>query len=164
MSDKTTPLDFDTWWAYYETLKGTPWEDDDIDLLRFYKNEPASGPSIAAAEALKYVYDRAKEWEGPVDPEDGVAATMNAVHEFAAINGWAPLWLKEMADHFAAFHKEMDDPMQDWLDEHHGYISLDWLTDHAREEVSKGVQKESEIWVTEGPAGVWVFNKPGRKS
>lgn len=162
MTDKTTPLDFDTWWAYYETLKGSPWEDEDVDLLRFYRNDPAPAPSVAAAEALKYAYDRAKGWAGPVDPEEAVAVVLNATYNFHACNGWRPVDVKEMADHFAVFFKEMADPLQDRLDEEHGRMPLDWLTDRAREELEKQIRRPSEIWITDVPSGVWVFNKPGR--
>jgi len=160
MTDSQTMFSYDTWWGLYDQLKGTQWEDEDVDLLRFYKNDPA--PTAPAAEALKYVYDRAKEWQGTVDPEDGVAAAMNAVHEHAAMNGWAPLWLKEMADHFAVFYEKMEDPLRDYLDDHHGNLPPEWLTEQARKNLEKGLRKQSEIWVTEGPPGVWVFNKPGR--
>lgn len=166
MPDKTTTattIDYDTWWAYYETLKGTPWEDDDIDLLRFYKNEPASALSIAAAEALKYVHDKAKGWQGPIDPENAVAATLSAAREFHG-NEWTPLQVREMADHFAVYHQNFDDPMQDRLDDMYSEMPLEWLGDHGRKELEGEVCKDSEIWIDEeNIPGVWVFNKPGRK-
>src|SRR5688572_30861042 len=127
MRDKTTLLDFNTWWARYEELKGSLWETEDL-ASAVEGIAPVTGP--LAAEAMKYTYDRAKEWEGPVDPEDGVAATMNAVYEHAAVNGWAPLWLKEMADHFAVFYREIEDPLQDRLDEQYGRMDLSWLDDY----------------------------------
>lgn len=161
MSDNTTPLDFDTWWSLYEDLKGSPWEAEDL-ASAVEGIAPVTGQP--AAEALKYVYDLAKEWEGPIDPEDGVAAAMNAVYDFAAMNGWAPLWLKEMADHFAVMYESMDDPMQDRLDENYSRMPLEWLGDHGRKELEDEVcGKDSEIWIDGEFPGVWVFNKPGRK-
>lgn len=159
MTDKTTLFDFDTWWRLFEQLKGTSWEGEDVDLLRFYKNDPA--PSAPAAEALKYAYDRAREWQGPVDPEEGAAVVLNATYNFCGSNAWTPLQVMEMADHFAVFFKEMADPLQDRLDEEHGRMPLDWLTDRAREELEKQIRRPSEIWITDVPSGVWVFNKPG---
>lgn len=164
MSDSTdgntTMLDWESWWKIYDGLKGSPWEDDDIADANVWL-DAGSPDARPAAEAMRYVYDRARAWEG-ADPEDGVAAALGATYEHAAMNGWAPLWLKEMADHFAVFYKDMDDPLQDRLDDEYSRMPLEWLGDHGREELEKEVRKPSEIWVTEGPAGVWIFNKPGR--
>lgn len=161
MTDKTTPFDFDTWWALYDGLKGSPWEADDIaDCDVWLSTGSPSG--VPAAEAMRYVYEAARKWEGPVDPEDAVAAVLNATYEFTACNGWRPVDVKEMADHFAVFYREFEDPLQDRLDEEYSRMPLEWLGDHGRRELEKEICKDSEIWIEEGPPGVWVFNKPGR--
>lgn len=161
MTDKTTPLDFDSWWALFGGLKNSPWEDDDIADSNVWLPAGSSN-SIPAAEALKYAYEAAQKWEGPVDPEDAVAAVLVATYEFHACNGWRPVDVKEMADHFAVYYREIEDPLQDRLDEEYSRMPLEWLGDHGREELEKEIRRPSEIWVTEGPPGVWVFNKPGR--
>lgn len=161
MTDNTTAFAFDTWWALYDGLKGTSWEDEDFDLLRFYKNDAA--PTAPAAEAMQYAYTAARTWEGPVDPEDAVAAVLVATYEFHASNEWTPLRVKEMADHFAVFYRDMDEPLQDRLDDFYSRMDLSWLGDHGRKELEREVRRPSEIWLDgDGPTGVWVFNKPGR--
>lgn len=160
MTDKTTPLDFDTWMALYEGLKGTLWEGDDLNEV-VYRANPDDHTKLPAAEALKYTYNRAKEWEGPVDPEDAVAAVLGATYDFHSSNEWSPLQVGEMADHFAVYYREIEDPLQDRLDEEYSRMPLEWLGDHGRKELENEVCKDSEIWIDEG-TGVWVFNKPGR--
>lgn len=160
MTDMDTPFDFDTWWALFAGLKGSPWEADDIADCNVWL--PGGSPDARpAAEAMSYVYEVALKWEGPIDPEDAVAATLGATYEFAACNGWRPVDLKEMADHFAVFYREIEDPLQNQLDEEYSRMPLEWLGDHGRSELEKEVRKPSEIWVDrQDGSGVWVFTKP----
>lgn len=159
MTDMHTPYDFDTWWALYEGLKSSPWQADDIADCNVWL---PSGSSDArpAAEAMSYVYEAAQKWEGPADHEDAVAATLVAAYEFRASNVWTPTDVREMADHFVVFYREIEDPLQDRLDEEYNRMPLEWLNDHGRSELEKEIRKNSEIWIEEGPPGVWVFNEP----
>lgn len=162
MTDNAIPYDFETWWALFEGLQASPWEEDDIADANIWL--PSGSPNaVHAARAMQYVYQQAKEWEGPVDPEGAVAAVLVATYKFHASNTWTPLQVQEMADHFAIYHREMEDPLQDRLDEEYSRMPLEWLSDHGRHELQLEICKDSEIWIDQGgPTGVWVFYKPGR--
>lgn len=159
MTDMNTPYDSDTWWAIFDGLNGSPWEADDIADCNVWL--PGGSPDARpAAEAMQHVYEAAQKWAGPIDPEGAVAAVLNAAYEFHACNGWRPVDVKEMAGHFAVFYHEIEDPLQDRLDEVYGRMPLRWLGDYGRSELEKEIRRDSEIWVEDGPPGVWVFTKP----
>jgi hypothetical protein len=163
-TDNTTPYDMHAVWVpLFERLKGSPWEDEDVSEA-VYTADPDDHTKLPAAQALKYAYDKAKDWEGPIDCEDAVNAVLAAASEFHGGYMLTPLQVGEMADHFAIFYKDMADPLQDRLDEEYSRMDLSWLSNYGWGELEKKIKRPSEIWIAgDGLPGVWVFNKPGRK-
>ena len=160
MSSDTTPYHFDLIWVHlYGELKGTPWEDSDLDVHRFWHNEPSE--HAPAVDALKYVHTLLGD-RSMVDAEDAVLATLRAAREHHATMLLTPDDVMEMARQLSVFYDSFEQPMDDYLDEYCGEVRWHWLNDHGRKEIEKAVIKDSEIWINDPDlGGVWVFNKPG---
>jgi hypothetical protein len=147
------------WSQYYSELQGTPWDDYDLDPYRFWHNDPSD--VAPAVNAMKHVYDLAKDWKG-ADPEDAVLAVLKAAHRYHNSIFLTPNQVKEMAGNFAVVYASMHAPLQDYLDDHYNGISWDWLNTAGQTQIDQAVVRDSEIWVnSEHLPGVWVFNKPG---
>lgn len=147
-----------TWSRFYNELKGTPWDDQELDLYRCWHNDPSDiAPAI---NTLKHVFDQSKDWKG-ADQEAAVLAVLVAAHKHYGSIFLTSSQVKEMARNFSVFYADKFEPMQGYLDENHGGLRWDGLTGATQSEVTKAVIGESEIWVEETEGGVWVFNKPG---
>lgn len=146
----------DVWMTLYSALHGTLWEDEDIEYAVYKKNHDA----IAAALALRSVYSL--EWNG-VEAEDGVFATLKAAQEFHGGTQLTASHIRTMAASFICHYRDRLEPFDDYLEEHCGEVRWDWLNSTGRQEISRAVRRDSEIWVTNVNASddVWVFTKPG---
>jgi hypothetical protein len=147
------------WSRLYHELKGSPWEDHDLDIHRYWHNEPSE--HAPAVTTLKHVYDLAKaQWS--VDPEDAVLAVLKAAYQHHRTAFLTPGQVKEMARNYSIRYESMDEPLEDELKERSDGIELDWLNDRGIRGLRAAVIREDEIWIEGEPnlSGVWVFNKP----
>lgn len=156
-TDYSVPL---FWSRYLSELSGSSWEGDDLDVWRFWHNEPSEARPVI--DMLKHVYDTASAWPC-VDPEDGVLAVLKAAKRHRNRLFLTPSQVKDMAERFACRYDSLDEPVQDYLDDHHGGLPHTWLSQHGTQQVVASLLKDSEIWLVQEPRlpGVWVFNKPG---
>lgn len=159
MTTDDTPYSVSAVWSVlYDELKGTLWDDDDIDDITYKKNHGAR----LAAEALAHVHGLAEKWPR-ADREDSVLAVLKAaaLHHGSAF--LAPAQVKEMARKFIVSYRDFQEAADDYLEEDCGPVRWHWLNEHGRREIEKAVVKNSEIWIDEDDlTGVWVFRKPGR--
>ncbi|MFF7198284.1 hypothetical protein ACFZAM_31815 [Streptomyces sp. NPDC008079] len=130
------------WSPVLHALHSTAWEAQDI----------AAADPGEIGRALKYAYDRIGHGE------DGVRAAMEAVVQNTTFV--SPVELATVADTFQVLYDDWNTPVQDYLDEHHGGIQVQWLNDEGRREIERGVCKDSETWI-ELENGVYVFIRPG---
>lgn len=145
------------WSPLYAALKGTQWDDADIDDAIYKKNHEAS----AAAHALRSVY--LMEWKG-VSAEDGVLATLKAARRLHGTTYLTTGQVKEMGCHFTAYYDDFEEPMDDYLRENLDPVRWNWLNPYGQRQIVKAVVKDTEIWINRDDRlpGVWVFSVPGR--
>lgn len=147
------------WNELYEELKETPWESTDL-AAAIEGIAPITGEPVV--HALKYVYDAANNWTR-ASQEAAVNAVLTACTELQADHAVTPAMVREVADNFAIFYEDADEPLQDHLDSCHEELPLSWLSEHGREELTRRVRKGSELWLDEEHLpGIWVFKRPGR--
>lgn len=149
-----------TWSPLYQSLSGTPWEQEDLDVYRYWRNNLSH--CAPAVDALKTVYDMARDWQGPIDPENAVLAVLKAAHQHRGGIYLSPEDVIGMARRFSVFYTDMDTVLTDYLAEHHNGIPLEWLNSTGREAIESSIKQESEIWIAgeRHLPGVWVFDKP----
>lgn len=147
------------WMALYDELKGTLWENEDVDNAVYKKNHTAQ----TAASILQYIHvTAAAEW-GAADPEESVLAVLAAARQYCGSEFLAPHQVQDIANGFVIFYHDFDEPMDDFLAENCGPVQLSWLNRTGRHAVEDAVCRDSEIWIDESDlSGVWVFNKPGQ--
>jgi len=156
MHSHNTPFSVPAVWSvFYHELKGSPWEEEDIDHVVYRKNHDAMG----AALALRYVYQM--EWKG-VEAEDGVLATLKAAQILHGGTFLTPAQVRQMARNFVIYYRDAQEPVQEYLAEHCGEVRWNWLNEHGQQEIVKAVRRESDIWVESASlTGVFVFTKCG---
>lgn len=160
MTTDTTPYSVPAVWSrLYNELKGTAWDDYDLDPYRYWHNEPADTAPVV--NTLKTVYDLAQAWTG-VDPEDAVLAVLKAAYRHHGSMFLTPGQVQEMTGKFTIFYAEFDEPLENYLHDYYNDISLDWLNNTGRREIEAGIIRDGEIWIKDEPdlSGVWVFDKP----
>jgi hypothetical protein len=143
------------WTQFHKELSGTAWDDDDIDDVVYRRNHDAR----SAASALKRVYDL--PWKN-VEAEDGVLAVIKASTEYHGTY-FTVSQFEAMARGFRVWHKDIEEPMDDYLQEECGPVRWHWLNEQGRRLVKDAVVRDSEIWVEDVNVGsdIFVFQKPG---
>jgi hypothetical protein len=151
------------WSVLYSGLKHSPWEADDVDDWQTWFPEDNETDYRPVAETLKWVYDRAdKKWRGAFILYEAPLAVLKAALIHYGTAFLTPGQVKEMARHFAVYHDGIEEPMEEYLDEHCGPVGWHWLNEHGRQQVKEAVCKPTEIWIEDSPklSGVYVFNRP----
>lgn len=118
---------------------------DDIDVL---ENVGPLGTALVRA------YEKFDQ------DEDKVTAAVEA----GAIESesWDIEWFDKLVDGGVVVYRDMDEPLQDYLDDHYDGIKVEWLNETGRRELESAAVRESEIWAEITGTAVYVFNKPNQ--
>lgn len=149
------------WSRLYHELKDSPWGAEDVDVAP--ENAGLARKYLPAAQTLGAVYERAHMWSG-ADPSASVLATIRAAHARYPTLFLTTDQVWTMAENFAVFYPDRDVAVQQYLDEHHEGMPVEYLNSVGRVHFDLAVERPSEIWISESPAGSgtgeWVFNRP----
>ncbi len=163
-----SPLSIASVWSpALNRLMRTNWEDaDDADVVNGVDEERREDFRLAAL-ALKYAHDTiGQRSDFNDDPEMAVLATVKAARKYRDALWVSPADVCTMADNFVTIYDTVEEPLQEYLDEHHEGIELAWLNDEGIGRITSSMRKDSEIWQDESAltssnlVGVWVFRNP----
>lgn len=164
MSNEDTWWRLWTWTGVHSELKDSPWEDEDVENA---SQTPGGEDVSEVAQALKQAYGHLNGDADTVLAAIGAMVLLGHDRSFSA-----PEFLA-LVQGFQVHYDTVEEPLQDFLDEHYGELRLEWLNDKGRAELDSQVRRESEVWVTKEAledtgmwsdgelSGAYVFTRPG---